>query len=283
MKLKFSMLSIVAVIVLVLAARGAFAAIIGPLPEQASVLNMNNFIGDERAKAIALEQTGGGQVTLCRLSYNQDAAEYEVRVNSGSAAYLFIVNAYTGKVESFTRESQLEAAAPSVPDHNMPVTPVMAPTSAFSSSVNFIQPNSQNSIGHDRAGRIALDRVGGGTVVRTEVKSRYHKVIIVSGGNKYDVKINFDGSVRELKMNEITRTNWNAQYRGAGIGADSAKSIALSQAGGGTVVKCHLDSKKSGHLVYKMTVLNGRMEHKMELDAATGYIVKYNTKYKNII
>ena len=98
---------------IVLAAASAFVGYTGPLPaEAATTLNMKDFVGDERAKAAALELAGGGQVTLCRLSYNQNAAEYTIGVLSGNAAYLFIINAYTGKVESFTRESVLRALTP---------------------------------------------------------------------------------------------------------------------------------------------------------------------------
>ena len=269
-------------------------------------LSMNNFISDERAKAIALEQTGGGQVTLCRLSYNQDAAEYAVGVQSEGANYLFAVNAYTGEVKSFTRESQLETSfAPSAPDsipeapampisiYSMPETPydmppetptrarararAVAPPPAFNNRANFTHDS-------DRARQIALARVGGGAVARTESKSRYHKVIIVSDGRKYDVKINFDGSVRKLKMKEVTTVGAKAfAHNTAGtIDAARAKSIALERAGGGIVTACKLDFKsRQGFLVYKVKVANGRMEHKIELFAANGSIYKHDSKYKS--
>ena len=94
MKLKFPVVALILVI--------ACAA------EAANALNMNDFIGDERAKAAALELSGGGRVTLFRLSYNRNAAEYEIGVAGESAAYVFVINAYTGKMNSFTRESALQ-------------------------------------------------------------------------------------------------------------------------------------------------------------------------------
>ena len=247
--------------------------------------SMNDFISDERAKAIALEQTGGGQITLCRLSYNQNLAEYAVGVSSGSANYLFTVNAYTGEVESFSRKLQLEASVEPSILNSILETPAIAmiPPPIHNSKANFVQPNYQNFIDNDRARQIALARVGGGEVVRTERKSRYHKAIIVSGGNRYDVKINFDGSVRALKMKQVTTVGSKVfHHNTAGvIDAARAKSIALERAGGGIITACKLDSKSREGLVYKVKVVNGRLEHKIELFATTGFIYKHKSKHKS--
>jgi uncharacterized membrane protein YkoI len=59
------------------------------------------------------------------------------------------------------------------------------------------------------------------------------------------------------------------------ITADQAKAIALEASGGGTITKFEL---KAEHAEYRVEIRNGRVEHKIRLDAVTGEITRHDIK-----
>jgi hypothetical protein len=59
------------------------------------------------------------------------------------------------------------------------------------------------------------------------------------------------------------------------ITADQAKVIALEASGGGTITKFEL---KSQHAEYRVEIQNGRLEHRIRLDAVTGEITRHDIK-----
>ena len=246
---------------------------------------ISDFIDDESAKAIALELTGGGQVTLCRLSYNEDAAEYDVGVLSGSAAYTIFLDAYTGEMERFTRETVTgTAAVSSIPPDNNIVS--VRPNPVPQLSVSPVPVQQQVRMGNttaDEARRIALTHLGKGAVVRHETKKDCYKVCVHEGNWHYDVEVYFSGAVKKSKAREITFKGSKAlAWNQSGIiGFDGAAGIARNRAGGGVVIENKLDHKSREGLVYKVKVVDGHMEHKIEMIAATGSIFKYEAKYKS--
>ncbi|GHS86262.1 hypothetical protein AGMMS49957_04100 [Synergistales bacterium] len=58
------------------------------------------------------------------------------------------------------------------------------------------------------------------------------------------------------------------------ITAEKAKEIALSKVGGGTIVEFKLDYEHDKQ-VYEMEVRHNGREYEIDVDAATGDIVKY--------
>jgi uncharacterized membrane protein YkoI len=129
--------------------------------------------------------------------------------------------------------------------------------------------------------------VGGGTVARVETKYPKHggieyRVVIVSNDYKDDVHVNaYDGTVKKYKADQITKVGRNALNTMDAIGADKAKSIALQRAGNGIITDCNLDYKrKYGITVYHIHVADGQTEHCVELEASTGSIAKFESRYK---
>ena len=132
---------------------------------------------------------------------------------------------------------------------------------------------------------IALAGIGGGTVARTEIKYPPHggieyKVIVVDGEYKYDVDVDVhEGTIRNSRMEPITKTGPGVYDASGVIGADRAKSIAVERAGGGLVTDCHLENRPhEGITVYHIHVASGQYEHCVELDAVTGSIVAYELR-----
>ncbi|GLZ01859.1 PepSY domain-containing protein [Actinoplanes sp. NBRC 103695] len=67
----------------------------------------------------------------------------------------------------------------------------------------------------------------------------------------------------------------SSTYAAEIITADEAKAIALEASGGGTITKFEF---KEGHSEYRVEIQNGRLEHRIRLDAATGEITRHDIK-----
>lgn len=304
MKSKWCVLPIVTAILLLTSTLTAFAADgknENDLNEEvfteqglSDTLNMNSFIGDERAKAIALEHVGDGQVTKCSLSYQQGGAEYVVEVLAESRSYQFIIDAYTGNVELFTQETvQVEIPKTSITSEPEPQptsttdTPVLPKTiEPIAPSTGYGYQQAEANISADSAQAAALSKVGGGTVASIKTKNHRHgtehKVVIVKDDYKYDVHVSAnDGSVLKMKTSPITKVGPNVNNTAAAIDAETAKSLAIQSAGGGIITECKLQYKRhEGTMAYHIHVANGQYNYCVEVEATTGTIYKVEPKYQ---
>ena len=59
------------------------------------------------------------------------------------------------------------------------------------------------------------------------------------------------------------------------ITAEQARSIALAASGGGTVTKFEF---KDDHREYRVEIRNGRVEHRIRIDAVSGRITRHDVK-----
>jgi len=150
-----------------------------------------------------------------------------------------------------------------------------------------VVPQIPVNVDADSAQTIALDIVGGGTVARIETKFHPHgggeyKVIIVNDDYMYEVDVDaYDGTVKNWKVHQITKTGPGVYNTTGVIGANRAKSIAIERAGGGGIItECTLENKPSEGLTYHVHVANGQYEYCVELNALTGVIFKVDPRYK---
>jgi len=271
-----------------------FVLIAGVLSVSASPLT-SGFISDESAKTIALEQTGGGQVTACTLTYNQGVAEYAVEVVTTNAIYVIYLDARTGSVQSFTRETVIATSTappantsvgttqPSTPVYSAPVQQNPAPVQNPVPNYSYQQTVSTVMISAEEARSIALAHIGGiGTVVRHETKRDCYKVCIQENNWHYDIDVFFSGTVKSYKVREITFVGskafgWN---QSGVIGFDAAARVAFDRVGGGVLIENKLDYKSREGLIYKVNIVVGQTEHKIEMYASSGTIFKYQSIYK---
>ena len=214
---------------------------------------------------------------------------YEVGVINGNTDYLFFIDAFTGNVESFTQEFLLETRLPQATLPRTPQAPQASQTTAPRTAIapvsvapNFRQQTLGSFLTIEEARGIALAHIGQGVVVRHETKKDGYKVCIQYGNWHYDVEIFFNGNIKKVKAREITfiapkAFAWN--HLGV-IGFDAAEGIALNRAGGGVLIENKLDHKSREGLVYKVKMVEGQMEYKVEMFASNGSIFKYEAKYK---
>ena len=232
-------------------------------------VDLHDFISDEEAKYIALYFTGGGEITLCKLTYIHGEAEYEVGVVNGEMTYLIFIDGYTVIINRFERYSTPIVVPPTIPDY--PAYP----------------DNPQTNATIESAKSAAIARVGGGTVARVETK--YHKygtvyhVLIVNGDYRYCVHVNATtGYVINMHTYQITTVASNAYGYTAAVSANNAKAIAIQSAGGGGIVtECKLEYKK--HLVslmYHVHVAKGQYEYCVEINATNNSVLKVEPRYK---
>lgn len=66
--------------------------------------NSKNYIGKSKAKSIALNKVGGGNVIHCHLEYDDGIAEYDVKIIKGNYEYEFEINAKNGKILDYDRD-----------------------------------------------------------------------------------------------------------------------------------------------------------------------------------
>lgn len=64
----------------------------------------NGYIGDAKAKSIAIGKVGGGKVMYCHLDYDDGRAEYEIKIIKGDYEYEMEVDATTGKIRDYEKE-----------------------------------------------------------------------------------------------------------------------------------------------------------------------------------
>ena len=206
-------------------------------------------------------------------SFQNSGSTYKFIVADHSERYVILVNAVSGEIDSYTKEtaSVQQSTIPQV------TTPQVA------------TPSNQQSVDNAStayARTVALERVGGGTVARVETHTPPHggmeyKVIIVYGDYKYCVHVNASGTVTDMHMDQITKVGPNAYNTTAAISADKAKTIAVEKAGGGVVYECNLDYKPhASALIYHIHVGNGQYEYCVEIDGTSGSVLKFETRYK---
>jgi uncharacterized membrane protein YkoI len=237
--------------------------------KSSTYVNMDEFISDEEARDIALNLAGGGEVTLCKLTYIHGEAEYEVVVVNGIYTYQIFIDGYTGIINRFVRYSTPTDTIPDNPgDPGNPGNP-------------------QTNVTAEAAQNIALAKVGGGTIARVETKYHPHgiefNVLIVYGDYRYCVHINAStGYIINMHSDQITTVAPNAYGYTPAVSATQAKAIAIQSAGGsGVVTECKLEYKPHlGALSYHIHVAKGQYEYCVELHATTGVVFKVEPRYK---
>ena len=129
-------------------------------------------------------------------------------------------------------------------------------------------------ISFERAIEIALERVGGGTVIEAEF-DRERGVLV------YDVEIRHDMREHDVRIDadtgEIIRHRHFAQtrqYPDPQISPVRAMEIAIERTGGGMVTELKLDRER-GVLVYEIEVKYDMREYDVRIDANTGEIIRF--------
>ena len=249
-------------------------------------------ISAERAREIALAQTGGGDVVNMGRHYRgKGISYYRFEIVGSNGAFHVEVDESNGNLLKFINKHGYRGyqgypatapsmSAPSVPSAPAPSTP--APTMPVG-----------NAITQDQALAIALGQTGGGTVVETEVDVKNHGRIvyefeIINNGSKFEVEVDgSSGTILKFKQ-KGGRHYYPANTPGAAaptpvpgggmsprLSMEAAQALAKEKTGGGTVTKYQLD-RDDGRLVHEMKLVNAGTRYEIEIDDATGAFLEFS-------
>ena len=247
------------------------------------------YIGEERAKTVALERAGVTESELLLYKIGMDTHNgtmvYDVEFTTDSYEFDCDVNAKTGEIVKF--EKEYNGVAPAV-----------------SAQPDTAQPNTNQTAGEitvEEAKTIALNHAGVKAADATFIQAKrdydngrsvYEIEFVVASGNgylEYDYDIaTADGSIVSFDYDiegyaaPVTAQPAATQAKGS-ITVEEAKTIALNHAGltadAVTFVKAKQDYD-DGRLVYEIEFVttsgNGYLEYDYEIDAATGNILSYD-------
>ena len=247
------------------------------------------YIGEEKAKTVALERAGVTERELLLYRIGLDTHNgtmvYNVEFTTDSYDFDCDVNAKTGEIVKF--EKEYNGVVPAV-----------------SAQPDTAQPNTHQTAGEitvEEAKTIALNHAGVKAADATFIQAKrdydngrsvYEIEFVVASGNgylEYDYDIaTADGSIVSFDYDiegyaaPVTAQPAATQATGS-ITVEEAKTIALSHAGltadAVTFVKAKQDYD-DGRLVYEIEFVttsgNGYLEYDYEIEAATGSILSYD-------
>ena len=224
-------------------------------------------IGTEKAKSIALEAAGvtASQVQNLRVErdYDDGQLEYEIEFYVGSTEYDYVISGVDGTI----LEQDVEQEGGS---HTTRPT----------------QPSTGSDIGAEKAKSIALSHAGftASQVQRLKVEKDYddgrleYEVEFYAGTTEYDYTISgTDGTILKQDKEEHGGSQTTQPSAGSDIGAEKAKSIALSDAGFTASQVQDLQVEKDnddGRLEYEVEFRVNGTEYEYTIPAADGTILE---------
>ena len=224
-------------------------------------------IGTEKAKSIALEAAGvtASQVRNLRVErdYDDGRLEYEIEFYVGSTEYDYVISGVDGTI----LEQDVEQEGGS---HTTRPT----------------QPSTGSDIGAEKAKSIALSHAGftASQVQRLKVEKDYddgrleYEVEFYAGTTEYDYTISgTDGTILKQDKEEHGGSQTTQPSAGSDIGAEKAKSIALSDAGFTASQVQNLQVEKDnddGRLEYEVEFRVNGTEYEYTISAADGTILE---------
>ena len=224
-------------------------------------------IGTEKAKSIALEAAGvtASQVQNLRVErdYDDGRLEYEIDFYVGTTEYDYVISGVDGTI----LEQDVEQEGGS---HTTQPT----------------QPSTGSDIGAEKAKSIALAHAGftASQVQRLKVEKDYddgrleYEVEFYAGTTEYDYTISgTDGTILKQDKEEHGGSQTTQPSAGSDIGAEKAKSIALSDAGFTASQVQNLQVEKDnddGRLEYQVEFRVNGTEYEYTISAADGTILE---------
>ncbi|WP_270303276.1 PepSY domain-containing protein [Terrisporobacter petrolearius] len=198
----------------------------------------SKLIGSTKAKEIMLKKVPGAKIVKFRLD-NDNTPEYEGELTKGSYKYEIDVNAKSGKVTDYEKET--------------------------------IRTSSSKYIGEAKAKEIMLKKVPGAEIVKFKLDkddTAEYEGELRKGNYEYEISVNAKtGKISDYEK-EIIKTS-SSKY----IGETKAKEIMLKKVPGAKIVKFELDNDKTPE--YEGELKKGNYEYEITVNAITGKITEF--------
>lgn len=148
--------------------------------------NTSSYISTEQAKAIALDKSGGGEVLYIKLDIDNDdfddRAEYDVKILNNNSIYEMEIDAITGQITEYEIEVQ------------------NSNTNNTGGSVNITSKEAEE---------IALNKVGGGSIYKTEFDqgdrndNPEYEIELRNGNKFYEITVDaITGQIVEFELED---------------------------------------------------------------------------------
>ena len=198
----------------------------------------SKLIGSTKAKEIMLKKVPGAKIVKFRLD-NDNTPEYEGELTKGSYKYEIDVNAKSGKVTDYEKET--------------------------------IRTSSSKYIGEAKAKEIMLKKVPGAEIVKFKLDkddTAEYEGELRKGNYEYEISVNAKtGKITDYEK-EIIKTSSKKL-----IGESKAKEIMLKKVPGAKIVKFELDNDKTPE--YEGELKKGNYEYEITVNAITGKITEF--------
>lgn len=269
--------------------------IVIPVTQNSSASGGTSYLTPEKAAEIAKTIVQDSIITDIDFEKHSKGYVYEIELYKDGYEYDLVLNAVTGEQQSLRSHKEHwsddegidwdyhdvpeatsgSTTAPATTGFSPNMTGVTTPSDITAPPVT--SPSSTASspyIGSQRAGEIALRKAGGGTLAKIEFDEddgrKIYEGKIIRDGTQYEFEIDArTGSILEWEQKQVSSST-----KASLIGAEKAKSIALSKLPGATLVEMELEDD-DGRLHYKGELVRGHLEAEFEIDAYTGTILDW--------
>lgn len=269
--------------------------IVIPVTQNSPAADGTSYLTPEKAAEIAKAIVHNGIITDIDFEKHSKGYVYEIELYKDGYEYDLVLDAVTGKQQSLRSHKEhwddddgIDWNYHHVPEATSgstkaPATAGSSPstsgttgTSGSTASAATVPPSAASSpyIGSQRAGEIALQKAGGGTLSKIEFDEddgrKIYEGKIIRDDTQYEFEIDArTGSILEWEQKRVVSSTKTAL-----IGAEKAKSIALSKLPGATLVEMELEYD-DGRLHYKGELVRDHLEAEFEIDAYTGTILDW--------
>lgn len=228
------------------------------------------YIGTEKAKEIAIEKAGGGEVVSLEMDIEDGRMVYEGELVKDGVEYDFDIDALDGTVIKWEKDGYDGSST--------------APSSL---------------IGKEKAKEIVLNKIPGASITKLELDEEdgiwLYEGKAKLGETVYEFEIKADdGSIMEWKSESKNGTASSSSSSSSSSGGtasssssssaitkEQAKSLVLKKIPGATIVELSVDYD-DGRKVYEGEAYLNTSEYEFEIDAATGNFIKWKEeKHEN--
>lgn len=228
------------------------------------------YIGTEKAKEIAIEKAGGGEVVSLEMDIEDGRMVYEGELVKDGVEYDFDIDALDGTVIKWEKDGYDGSST--------------APSSLISK---------------EKAKEIVLNKIPGASITKLELDEEdgiwLYEGKAKLGETVYEFEIKADdGSIMEWKSESKNGTASSSSSSSSSSGGtasssssssaitkEQAKSLVLKKIPGATIVELSVDYD-DGRKVYEGEAYLNTSEYEFEIDAATGNFIKWKEeKHEN--
>ena len=224
-------------------------------------------IGEDKAKAIALEHAGVAENDTSYLSVKRDFDDgvlvYDVEFYAKSTEYDYEIDSATGKIRSYDYDAE-----------------------GYSGSSSSGASSTAQDIGEAEAKAIALEHAGVAEDDTSYLKVQkdyddgalIYEVEFYAGSTEYDYEI--DAASGKIRTYDYDAEGYTPPAsNSAAKSQEEVQKIALAKVPGATAehIRLQLD-QDDGKLLYEGTIIYDGMEYEFEIDAYSGAILEWDAE-----